>query len=129
MTSNANYQVLLQQRTDDIKADNAAIKKKTATKAKRLQQAATAKGDKEVTEASKAKDESVLSDTNTECKQTSDEFEKNQVVRAGEIKALSEAIKIISSGDVSGMGEKHLPAAFLQTKAVSFSQLRSGASQ
>merc|ERR1719491_2034085 len=124
MTAKANYQVLMQQLTDDIKANNASIKKKTAMKAKRLEDAAAAKGDKEVTETSKAKDEDVLSDTNAECKQTSDEYEKNQVVRAGEIKALTEAIKIISSGDVAGMGDKHLPAAFLQTKT-SLSQLRS----
>merc|ERR1719262_1453449 len=128
MTTKANYEVLMQQLTDDIKADNASIKKKTAQKAKRLEDAANAKGDKEVTEASKAKDETTLSDTNAECKQTSDEYEKNQVVRSGEIKALTEAIKIISSGDVTGMGDKHLPASLLQTKAA-FPQLRSTSSQ
>merc|ERR1719359_1474766 len=115
----------MQQMTDDIKANNKAIKKKTATKAKRLEDAATAKGDKETTEASKAKDESVLSDTNAECQQTSDEYEKNQVVRIGEVKALTEAIKIMSSGDVAGMGDKHLPAALLQTKSSVLAQLRS----
>merc|ERR1719359_1466775 len=94
----------MQQMTDDIKANNKAIEKKTATKAKRLEDAATAKGDKETTEASKAKDEGVLSDTNAECKQTSDEYEKNQVVR---------------------IGEKHLPASLLQTKATALPQLRS----
>jgi predicted nucleic acid-binding Zn-ribbon protein len=125
MTSKANYEVLMQQMTDDIKANNKAIEKKTATKAKRLQDAATAKADKQTTEASKAKDEQVLSDTNAECKQTSDEYEKNQVVRIGEIKALSKAIEIISSGDVAGMGDKHLPAALIQTKASAFPQLRS----
>jgi len=129
MTSKGNFQVLLQQLTDDIKADNAAIQKKTAMKGKRLGDAATAKGDKEVTEASKAKDESVLSDTNAECQQTSDEYEKNQVVRSGEIKALTEAIKIISSGDVSGNGGKHLPASLLQTKASALAQLRSATGQ
>merc|ERR1719460_165013 len=128
MSSKANYEVLMQQLTDDIKADNAAIKKKTSMKAKRLEDAANAKGDKEVTEASKAKDEGVLSDTNAECKQTSDEYEKNQVVRAGEVKALTEAIKIISSGDVAGMGDKHLPAALIQTKAA-LAQLRSTSGQ
>jgi len=125
MTTKANYQVLTQQLTDDIKADNNSIKKKTAMKAKRLGDAATAKGDKEVTEASKAKDETVLSDTNAECRQTSDEYEKNQVVRAGEVTALKKAIEIMSSGDVSGMGDQHLPASFLQTKASSLAQLRS----
>jgi chromosome segregation ATPase len=127
MTSKGNYQVLNQQLTDDIKADNAAIKKKTAMKAKRQGDAATATGDQEVTEASKAKDEGVLSDTNAECRQTSDEFEKNQVVRAGEIKALTKAIEIMSSGDVSGMGDKHLPASLLQTRTA-LAQLRSAAS-
>jgi len=126
MTSKANYQVLHQQLTDDIKEDNKQIEKKTAHKAKRLGDAATAKGDKEVTEASKKKDEGVLSDTNAECLQTSDEYEKNQVVRHGEITALTEAIKIMSSGDVSGMGDKHLPASLLQTKASALAQLRSG---
>merc|ERR1719426_537083 len=100
-------------------------RKKTATKAKRLEAAANAKGDKEVTEASKAKDEGVLSDTNAECQQTSDEYEKNQVVRIGEIKALTQAIEIMSSGDVTGMGDKHLPASLLQTKASALAQLRS----
>jgi len=125
MTSKGNYQVLMQQLTDDIKNDNANIEKKTAMKAKRLGDAATAKGDKDVTEASKAKDESVLSDTNAECQQTSDDYEKNQVVRSGEITALGEAIKIISSGDVSGMGDKHLPASLIQTKTSALAQLRS----
>merc|ERR1719456_1230683 len=128
MTVKANYEVLMQQLTDDIKANNASIKEKTATKAKRLEDAANAKGDKEVTEASKAKDEGILSDTNAECKQTSDEYEKNQVVRGGEIKALTEAIKIMSSGDVTGMGDKHLPASLLQTKAA-LAQLRSSSGQ
>jgi len=124
MSAKANYEVLNQQLTDDIKFNKATIKEKTAMKAKRLEDAATAKGDKEMTEASKAKDEGMLSDTLAECKQTSDEFEKNQVVRAGEIKALEEATKIMSSGDVTGMGEKHLPQ-FLQTKKTALAQLRS----
>merc|ERR1719230_193936 len=128
MTLKANYEVLMQQLTDDIKANNASIKKKTATKAKRLEAAANAKSDKETAEASKAKEEEVLSDTNAECKQTSDEYEKNQVVRAGEIKALGEAIKIMSSDDVTGMGEKHLPASLLQTKSA-LPQLRSASGQ
>jgi hypothetical protein len=125
MSAKASYEVLLQQLTDDIKFDKATVEKKTAMKAKRLEDAATAKGDKEVTEASKAKDEGVLSDTLAECQKTSEDYENNQVVRAGEIKALSEAIKIMSSGDVTGMGGKHLPAALLQTKPATLAQLRS----
>jgi hypothetical protein len=106
MSAKGSYQVLMQQLTDDIKFDKATKEKKTVTKAKRLEDAAKAKGEKEVTEVSKAKDESILSDTNAECKQTSDDYEKNQVVRINEIKALEEAIKIISSEDVTGMTDK-----------------------
>merc|ERR1719183_1424109 len=40
MTSKANFQVLAQQLTDDIKADNASVEKKTQMKAKRLGDAA-----------------------------------------------------------------------------------------
>lgn len=127
MNAVANYQVLMQQLTDDIKYDNATIKKKTAMKAKRLEDAANAKSEKAVTETSKAKDEEVLSDTNAECQQTSDDYEKNQVVRINEIKALEEAIKIISSEAVSGTGETYLPNDLLQTKATALPQLRSTA--
>merc|ERR1719454_2676635 len=126
MNAVANYQVLMQQLTDDIKYNKATIAKKTATKAKRLEDAANAKSEKAVTETSKAKDEQVLSDTNAECQQTSDDYEKNQVVRINEIKALEEAIKIISSEAVSGAGETYLPSDLLQTKATALPQLRSG---
>jgi hypothetical protein len=126
MNAKANYEVLMQQLTDDIKHNNASIKKKTAMKAKRLEDAAKAKADKEVTEASKAQDEKVLADTNANCQQTSDEYEKNQVVRAGEVEALNQAIKIISSESVSGAGDTYLPASLLQTQATSLAQLRAG---
>jgi hypothetical protein len=128
MASNANYEVLMQQLTDDIKADTASKAKKTALKSKRLEEAAKAKADKQVTEDSKASDEKILSDTLAECKLTSDEYEKNQVVRAGEIKALTEAIKIISSEEVSGAGETYLPSTLLQTKASALAMLRSATS-
>jgi chromosome segregation ATPase len=71
----------------------------------------------------------VLSDTLAECKLTSEEYENNQVVRAGEIEALSKAIEIMSSGDVTGMGDKHLPAALLQTKSSALAQLRATSGQ
>merc|ERR1719183_2024419 len=109
MTSKANFQVLAQQLTDDIKARNAAVDKKTAMKAKRLGDAATAKGDKKVAETTKAADEETLSDTLAECKATSQDFENNQVTRAGEIKAIEKAVEILSSDAVKGNAETHLP--------------------
>merc|ERR1719183_1114109 len=118
MTAKANFEVLAQQLTDDIKADNASIEKKTQLKAKRLGDAAQARGDKKVAETTKAKDEKVLSDTNGECKATSEDFENNQVTRAAEIKAVEKAIEILSSDAVKGNAGKHLPAAALLQKKV-----------
>jgi len=116
MTSKANFQVLAQQLSDDVENDKESVEKKTATKAKRIGNAADARGDNEVAATSKAKDEETLSDTLAECKLTSEDFENNQVTRAGEIKAVSKAIEIISSGAVSGAGDTHLPAAALLQK-------------
>jgi len=125
MSSKANFQVLAQQLTDDIKASTANMEKKIAMKAKRLGDAAQAKGDKKVAEAGKAEDEKTLSETNTECKATSEDFENNQVTRSGEITAIKKAIEILSSDAVAGGAEKHLPAALLSGPV--FAQLRNGA--
>jgi len=127
MSAKANYENLLQQLTDDIKADNKAADSKTAAKAGRLEDAAQAKGDKAVTEKGKATDEKTLSDTNAECTARSEEYENNQVVRNDEIQAIQKAIEIISSDKVKGTGEDRLPSALLQTpkKRSAFAQLRS----
>jgi pyruvate formate-lyase activating enzyme-like uncharacterized protein len=118
MNAKGSFQVLAQQLTDDIKNSNDSVDKKTAMKAKRTGDAADAKGDREVAKTSKAKDESTLSDTLAECKATSEDFENNQVTRAGEIKAVEKAVEILSSGAVAGNAEKHLPAAALLQKKV-----------
>jgi len=116
MTTKANFQVLAQQLSDDVENDKDNVEKKTATKAKRIGNAADARGDNEVAATSKAADEKTLSATLAECKLTSEDFENNQVTRAGELKAISTAIEIINSGAVSGAGDKHLPAAALLQK-------------
>merc|ERR1719446_1472294 len=128
MTSVGNFQVLEQQLTDNIKECNKSIGEKTKMKAQRLEDEETALGDKEATEAALATDQKVLSDTNAECSAASDEFEKNQVMRAEEIKAIETAVGILSSDAVAGNADKHLPASLSQKSATSFAQLRSSAS-
>jgi hypothetical protein len=78
MNARANYEVLEQQLVDDIKADTATKSKKTALKAKRLEEAAKAKEDKQVTEDTLASDETILSDTLAECKLTSNEYRRTK---------------------------------------------------
>jgi|Transcript_87664 hypothetical protein len=123
MNAKANYEVLMQQLTDDIKADSSAVASKTAAKGSRLEAAGQAKGDKAVAEQTKVTDEKTLSDTTAECAQSSKEYEANQVTRADELKAISKAIEILSSDEVKGTGEKYLPSALQISK--SFAQLRS----
>ena len=82
----------------------------------------------EVSEKQRAEDEKALADLNTECAVKSQEYEKNQVVRAAELEAINQAIAIISSDAVSGAGEKHWPQ-FQQVSATALSQLRSSSKE
>mmetsp|Transcript_40990 Transcript_40990/g.92372 ORF Transcript_40990/g.92372 Transcript_40990/m.92372 type:complete len:693 (+) Transcript_40990:72-2150(+) len=125
MNAKANYEVLSQQLEDNIKEEKSSASAKTAAKAKRLDDAATAKGDLAATETTKAEDEKTLSDTLAQCQARSEEFEKNQVTRAEEVKAIDKAVEILSSNAVSGNAEKHLPALIQKgSKAHSFAQLQ-----
>jgi len=110
MNAKANFEMLKQKLTDNLKDDKKRKDEKTARKAQRLEDAAAAKGDLKSTEVTKAEDEKKLADTLTSCHSRSEEYEKNQVVRAEEIKAISKAMEILSSDDVSGTADKHLPA-------------------
>jgi len=109
MNSKHNFELLAQKLTDNIKDDKKVAAKKTSTRAQRLADAVTAKTDLQSTEAGKADDEKTLADTITACHARSEEFEKNQVVRAEEVKAIEKAMAILSSDEVSGTADKHLP--------------------
>jgi len=132
MNAKANYEMLAQNLKDNIQEDKKRSTDKTATKAQRLEDAAVAKADLATTEAGKAEDEKKLADTLTACNAKSMEFEKNQVVRSEEIKAIEQAMQILQSDEVSGSADKHLPA-LLQSSAAgrrgtALVQLRGGES-
>jgi hypothetical protein len=118
IASKGNFEVLLQRLTQSVADQRERADAKTAFKAQRTEDSASAAGDLDITKTGKAADEKTLSDTNTECDARSREFEKNQVVRSGEIKACEEATKILKSDAVSGNADKHLPSALLQDDSV-----------
>jgi len=122
IAAKGNYDTLAQALTDNIKDMSNSITEKTEKKATRKSDAAEAKGDLEVTKQAKAEDEEKLSDATAECSARTDEYEKNQVLRADELKAIMTAKDILASPEVSGNADKHLPG-FVQTS--SFAQLRS----
>jgi len=122
IAAKGNFDTLAQALTDNIKDMSNSITEKTEKKATRKSDAAEAKGDLEVTKSAKAEDETKLSDTLAECSARTDEYEKNQVLRAEEIKAITTAKDILASPDVSGNADKHDRLGLAQT---SFAQLRS----
>jgi len=126
MSSKANYEMLMQKLTDQIDQAEHAISSKTEAKAGRLADAADAKGDLEQTSAVLGEDEKIYADTKTEWAAKSQEFEKNQVTRADEVKAIEQAIEIMASPAVSGSAEKHLPTLVQKSSLV---QLRSSANK
>jgi len=126
MSSKANFEMLMQQMTDDIGTDEATAAKKTGEKAGKLEDAAVATGDKGETEKAKAAEETALSDRTADCAATKDEVTENQKVRADEITALEKAIEILSTDAVKGNAETYLPTLLqVQKKGTVLAHLRS----
>jgi len=121
--SRHSYDMLAQELTDSIEAATRERKSKTATKAKRLSDKATAEGDSADTAAMKADDEKYLADLTATCDQKAADFAKRQELRQGELDAIAKAIEIMGSEAVAGSGAKHLPT--LVQKGTALAQLRS----
>jgi len=111
-------QMLIQELTDQIDAATDESTSKQALRGKRNEKAAEATGDREETQNALNEDTKYLKDLRQECQQKSFDYEKRQVLRKEELVALNKAVEILSSGDVSGNADKHLPAlvatSFLQ---------------
>lgn len=106
-------------------ARNARDEKKTA-KSQLLQQAADAKGDLSDTTTTREDDEKFLADLTATCEQKASAYEGRQKLRASELKAVKEAIGIMSGNAVKGHSEKHLPQLLQITRkqATTLVQLR-----
>jgi len=66
-----------------------------------------------------------LKDVSSTCDQTASDYQSRQVLRADEITAIEKAIEILSSAEVSGAAEQHLPALLQARHGTSFAQFRS----
>mmetsp|Transcript_16263 Transcript_16263/g.35588 ORF Transcript_16263/g.35588 Transcript_16263/m.35588 type:complete len:692 (+) Transcript_16263:37-2112(+) len=129
ISARSSHQMLADSLASRIQLSKKAMSAKTASKAQSLSAAAAAKGDAQVTEAAKAEDEKKLLDTQTECTSRAKEYDSNQAVRADELKALREAIEILSSDAVSGNGKTYLPSLLAEQDgvgSVALAQLRGG---
>merc|ERR1712196_348773 len=114
------FDMLMQDLTAQVENATQARTEKSETKGKKLQAAADAKGDLVDTTATRDDDQKYLSDLVATCEQKASDFENRQQLRADELAAIEKAIEILSSDDVAGAADKHLPAlaqtSFIQLK-------------
>jgi len=106
---------------DAAKEDHA---QKSEANAQRKADSAEAKAGLADAQGDLAASEKFLSDMKSTFLQKTEAYKANQVVRQEEIDAITKAVEIISSPDVQGNAEKHLPGLVQQPKAVSLLQVR-----
>jgi len=124
--------MMMQSLTDQIEGHHALRGRKASTKKGKEQDSASAKGDLVETTTAKEADEKYLRDLRDTCHKKSVDFEARQQLRGSELKAIGQAIEILSSDSVSGAADKHLPSfpqfGHFFDKKPSLAQLRSGES-
>merc|ERR1719333_155204 len=123
MNSKHAYDMLMQDLKAEIAQAEKARDEKAESKAKALQAKADAIGDLKDTTTTRDEDQKYLDELVATCEQKASDFESRQQLRAEEIEAINKAIEIISSGDVAGNADKHLPS-MLQLQGSAFPQLR-----
>merc|ERR1719440_2537387 len=99
------------------------MEEKKAIRAKKLQAKKMAEADLAETEAVMAADKKYLADVTATCETKASEFASRQKLRTEEISVLEQAIEIISSPEVSGAADEHLPS-LIQSRGAALAQLR-----
>jgi uncharacterized protein YoxC len=104
------YDMLHQQLHDSIQASENELADDTQALARTKQRIAEDSATLDDTTASRTDDDKYLKDLTATCNQKADDFAARQKLRGEEIEAVEKAIDILSSDEVSGNAEKHLPA-------------------
>jgi hypothetical protein len=116
------YDMLQQDLADSITNTQASISTKSQVKSNDQQLVASRTGDLGDAQSTMADDTKYVTDLTSTCTQKSNDFETRQKLRADEIVAVEKAIEILSSDDISGAADRHLPS-LLQTSSSSTSSL------
>merc|ERR1740130_767653 len=123
MNAKHAFDMLIQDLTAQIQQATSDRDSKSEAKAKALQAKAGAEGDLTDTTTTRDADVKYLADLTAVCQTKAADFESRQQLRAEELEAIAKAIEIMSSNDVSGNAEKHLPSLVQKT---ALTQLRAG---
>merc|ERR1719277_1439967 len=101
--------MMMQDLTAQNEQSEADRSETTSFRATAAQNKADTESDLKETTTSMEEDKHYLQEMTATCNQKASDFESRQELRAGEIEAIEKAIEILSSADVAGNAEKHLP--------------------
>jgi len=129
MNSAHAYDMLQQDLHDSIEGATSDIA--DSTEVLQEKKGLRAESTKRLNIATKDYDEDVkyLSDLRVECDEKAKSFKEKQDLRMDELEAMDKAKEILSSDDVLGAAQDHLPAALVQKAGASLAQLRASHSQ
>lgn len=112
------HSVFISDHDSDIKEATREKTRKEGIRATETKSKGENNADKTDTETTRDEDQKFLSETTAVCTQKANDFESRDKLRGEEIVALEKATEILSSDDVSGAANKHLPTltqtSFLQ---------------
>jgi len=127
MNAQHAFDQIMQQLTDNTENANHEISKKQELRAETQQGKAESEGDLAQTKSEQAEDQKYLDETTSLCHTKKQDFESREKLRGEELEAIQQAVDILSSDQVAGAGEKHLPSLLQKHKdgAKALAQLRS----
>jgi len=105
---------LIGAKTKQVQALSDSIEKKTGRVGELGVEIATMKNDLSATEAALLEDQKLAAELGTSCESKASEWEERQKVRADELVAIHEAIKILNDDDALEMFKKTLSPSLLQ---------------
>eukprot|EP00397_Hematodinium_sp_SG-2012_P017037 GEMP01017404.1.p1 GENE.GEMP01017404.1~~GEMP01017404.1.p1 ORF type:complete len:664 (-),score=244.45 GEMP01017404.1:753-2744(-) len=114
------HQMFVQDLKGQIEEGQRQSVEKSAARAENLQSKARAETDLADTTTARDDDQAYLDEISATCAKKDSDFKNRQQLRADEIIAVEKAIDILSSDEVSGTADRHLPSLV----ATSFAQLR-----
>jgi len=101
---------LQQDLKNSVEAEQTAVASKGKSRLRHLQDSQEQSADEKDTAATRADDAAYLQDLQATCAQKKGEYDARQQLRTEELSTLQQAIDILSTEEVSGAAQKHLPS-------------------